>query len=398
MTTTSIGSALADAQLRNQDIQSRIPGTVAWLHFGDLHITRRDEQNFRDFRELICHANRCLQGAVDFAILPGDNAEDGNDEQYRLVREAIDDLSLPWHAIAGDHDFKTGSLQLFQKYLRPDLYHSFDLDRYHFIFLNALGTGKHGRFGLGSDQMTWLSADLRKASRRSRASVLFLHCYPGELTDANPRLVDLIQQHDVLMVDMGHTHYNEIANDGRVIYAATRSTGQIEEGPVGFSISVLDQGVVSWKFKSLSEWPFVMITSPADERFITRPGEASQVVREELDIHALVWDEQEITSVTCRIDDSITHSMTRAGRVGRSLWSAHVSSGSVADGVHTLTVTAKNAAGVLCHDAIRICVSRSGDYVLPLRHIRDEANALGAYPDKGILGTQLGPNKNGRKW
>jgi hypothetical protein len=397
MTTTSIGSVLADAQLRNQNIQPRTPGMVAWLHFGDLHITRRDEQNYRDFRELIQHANRCLQGAVDFAILPGDNAEDGNEEQYRLVREAIDDLSLPWHAIAGDHDFKTGSLQLFQKYLRPDLYYSFDLDRYHFIFLNALGTEKHG-FGLGSDQMTWLSADLHKASRRSRASVLFLHCYPSELSDADPSLVDLIRLYDVLMVDMGHTHYNEIANDGHVIYAATRSTGQIEEGPVGFSINVLDHGVVSWKFKPMGEWPFVLITSPADERFITRPGDASHVVRGEMNINALAWDEKEITSVTYRIDDGRTYSMSRSGRVGRTLWSARMDSGNLDDGLHTLTITGKNAAGAANSDIVRFCVSQSGHHALPARHPVDEANSIVAYYEKGILGTQLGPNKNGRKW
>jgi len=398
MTTTSIGSVLADAQLRNQDIQSRTPGMVAWLHFGDLHITRRDQQNYRDFRELIQHANRCLRGAVDFAILPGDNAEDGNEEQYRLVREAIDDLSLPWHAIAGDHDFKTGSLQLFQKYVRPDLYYSFDVDRYHFMVLNALGAEKHGRFGLGSDQMNWLSADLRKASRRSSASVLFLHCYPSELSDADPSLVDLIRQHDVLMVDMGHTHYNEIANDGHVIYAATRSTGQIEEGPAGFSVNVLDHGVVSWKFKPIGEWPFVLITSPADERFITRPGDASHVVRGEMEINALAWDEKEITSVTYRIDDGGTYSMSRAGRVGRTLWSARMNSRNLADGLHTLSITAKNAAGGENSDIVRFCVSQSGHHALPTRHPVDEVNAIGAYFEKGILGTQLGPNKNGRKW
>ena len=44
----------------------------------------------------------------------------------------------------------------------------------------------------------------------------------------------------VALVDMGHTHYNELANDGRTIFAATRSTGQIEEGPVGYSIATID--------------------------------------------------------------------------------------------------------------------------------------------------------------
>ena len=67
---------------------------------------------------------------------------------------------------------------------------------------------------------------------------------------------------------MGHTHYNELANDGQTIYAATRSIGQVEEGPPGFSVTTIDNGVVSWKFKPIEQWPIVMITSPADQRLI----------------------------------------------------------------------------------------------------------------------------------
>src|ERR1700728_3953269 len=63
----------------------------------------------------------------------------------------------------------------------------------------------------------------------------------------------LFRDSDVLLVEMGHTHYNELANDGRVIYAATRSTGQIEEGPAGFSVTTLDDCVVSWEFKPIGE-------------------------------------------------------------------------------------------------------------------------------------------------
>ena len=29
---------------------------------------------------------------------------------------------------------------------------------------------------------------------------------------------------------------------------------------------------------------------------------------------------------------------------------------------------------------------------------RDQDNALEAWPEHGLLGTQLGPNKNGKKW
>ena len=77
---------------------------------------------------------------------------------------------------------------------------------------------------------------------------VFMHAYPSEHEEA-AELATLFRERGVSLVEMGHTHYNELANDGRTVYAATRSTGQIEEGPVGFSVTTLDAGVISWKFK-----------------------------------------------------------------------------------------------------------------------------------------------------
>jgi 3',5'-cyclic-AMP phosphodiesterase len=79
----------------------------------------------------------------------------------------------------------------------------------------------------------------------------------------------MVESPAVRLIDMGHTHYNEVANDGQTLYTATRSTGQIEEGRVGFSLTSIDGDVTSWKFLRLGELPAVMIASLGDERFIT---------------------------------------------------------------------------------------------------------------------------------
>ncbi len=68
---------------------------LSWVHFGDLHLTRADEQNDLDFQALVQHANANLKGQTDFAVLPGDNAEDGTAEQFSLVARTIDRLEIP---------------------------------------------------------------------------------------------------------------------------------------------------------------------------------------------------------------------------------------------------------------------------------------------------------------
>ena len=84
---------------------------VSWVHFGDLHITGENEPNYRDFLALIEHVNANLAGQIDFAVLPGDNADDGTEEQFHLVRHAVNGLRAALHILAGNHDRKAGSLK-----------------------------------------------------------------------------------------------------------------------------------------------------------------------------------------------------------------------------------------------------------------------------------------------
>jgi 3',5'-cyclic-AMP phosphodiesterase len=285
--------------------QARDPShpVLSFVHFGDLHLTQPDEQNDLDFQALVRHANANLKGQIDFAVLPGDNVEDGTEEQFALVRQTIDRLEIPLEIIPGDHDAKSGNLDLYRQWLEPELWRARSVGGYRCIFLNSRDNGKPKGFWFGPDQLRWLAAELETADRAGQPAVLFMHTYPSELGESAPHVQALMRQHCVLMVDMGHTHYNEIANDGWTIYAATRSTEQIEEGPVGFSLANIDSGVVSWKFASLGEWPLVMITTPAEEAFITDPARPNQVVRGLVEVRAKAWDAKGIVSAKSRIDD-----------------------------------------------------------------------------------------------
>jgi 3',5'-cyclic-AMP phosphodiesterase len=68
------------------------------------------------------------------------------------------------------------------------------------------------------------------------------------------------------------------------------------------------------------------------------------------------------------------------------------------NGVHRVTVQVQSADGRTGTDTISVLTNQSGRYAAPSRRPGDHSNAIGAFPEKGILGTQLGPNKNGRKW
>ena len=372
-------------------------GILSWVHFGDLHLTTEHEQNYQDLLALIAEANLHLAGAelVNFAVLPGDNADNGREEQYRLLRHALHGLRLPIHALPGDHDIRSGSLDLFKQYLEPGLPKSFVAGHCRCVFLNSVDIeGKEG-FGHGPAQLAYLAQELAEAEREQERVVLFMHTYPSELGEAAPAVTGMIRRNGgVRVVEMGHTHYNEVANDGRVIYAATRSTGQIEEGPVGFSLTCLDGDTASWKFKALSDpWPFVMVTAPADVDLLTA---ALGPVRGTVEVRARAWDGSGIVRAFCRVDDGEFEPMFRTDDA--AVWRWEWDSTQVADGERRLTVRAENTAGEVGEDTITAFCVQTGRYEAPARSLVDLENQIGARPDKGLLGTQLGPNKNGHPW
>lgn len=367
---------------------------LCWLHFGDLHITTADEQNLRDLRTIAAQASQHFATGIDFVLLPGDNANEGRPEQYRLIREAMEPLRLPLRVLPGDHDFEPRNLVAMRVGLgAPALPQAATIAGYRCLFLDIVSAGSGGPdFRLGTDQLAWLE---RQFAEAEIPIVLFMHAYPRELRDCGDRVADLVAAHDVACVAMGHTHYNELANDGTTIYSTVRSTGQVEEGPPGFAVTIVDEGVVSWRFKALdAPYPFCVITSPADERMITDP--AHQIGRGRLTVRARIWGATPVREATVRVGDGPAVPMSSDSTASGSTWFAEIDA---PDGRTKLTCRVVDENGSVDEDIIQLVAGDAASWAAPPRApAGSDANAIGVWAGRGIHGGQLGPNKNGRQW
>ncbi len=368
-------------------------GVVSWVHVGDLHMRSTGEQNARDLRAIVAEVNQAFSGSVSFVFLPGDNADHGDLPAYQVVRDALDQLQVPWCAIIGDHDVEQKSFRNFKTFMAPDTHYAFTVGKIRFVALNAFDVPEPPSFTVSEEQLSWLEEQLLDADRKDREKVLFLHCYPSDLKQGRDGLARLVSKHKVKLIDMGHTHYNEIAHDGSTIYTATRSTGQIEEGPVGFSVTNIDGEVVSWRFLELGKLPAVIITSPADERLLADDATSDSSSRKQLLVRAKVWGRAAIRTVKATIQDmTVSMQLIPETRV----WEGTLQIDQLEPGTHALQVIAMDADGQVTTDQIRALIGEHRR--ANKRAERDQDNALGAWPEHGLLGTQLGPNKNGRKW
>ncbi len=362
-------------------------GVISWLHFGDLHMTEAGERNQLDLEAIVNEVNLAFAQTVSFVFLPGDVADDGSRAAYAVVRGELDRLRAPWCSIIGDHDVHEKSSASFLETMSEETYYAFTVGGARFLAMNAFDVPESQSFTIKDEQIQWAEEELRQATSSRQTKVFLLHCYPSDLKVGGGELSRLVRDYDVRLIDMGHTHYNEIANDGRTLYSATRSIGQIEEGPVGYSVINIDDNVVSWRFIELGKLPTAIITSPSDERLLTKFSELPQ---QTMKVRAKFWGEAKVAEATAHHHGQ-THPMKRVN-------DSHVWEGDVPtphEGTHSLKVCFRDVDGKITSDEIRIAVGQRTERKF---EERDQDNALGAWPEHGLLGTQLGPNKNGKKW
>ena len=189
--------------------------------------------------------NRAYAEAVSFIFLPGDVADDGSRSAYAVVRGELDCLKVPWCAIIGDHDVREKSFANFKEAMSEQTHYAFTVEKTRFVAMNAFDVPEPPSFTVSEEQLRWAEDELELTTKNGQTKILLLHCYPSDLKVGGAEVSRLVRDYEVRLIDMGHTHYNEMANDGRTLYSATRSTGQIQEWPVGYLVTNLDHDVVS---------------------------------------------------------------------------------------------------------------------------------------------------------
>ncbi|WP_314372355.1 metallophosphoesterase [Sphingomonas paucimobilis] len=369
---------------------------LCWVHIGDLHLDEDDGwQSLDRLSEIVAQVNARIGAAADFVFLPGDNANHGTPDQYARMLDALAPLSRPWRIIPGDHDFEPGDLSAYEAAIpeahRPE---SEVLAGHRCLFLDIVSAGAGGPdFRLTMHHRNRLAEELARAKAEGEVPLVFMHAYPSDLAADGDRIARQFIEGEVAFVDTGHTHYNELLNDGRVIYGATRSTGQIEEdgGTPGFAIVCMQDRVPSWRFRRLdAAWPHVQIVGPCDRRLVTRPTDPHQVPRPgEVRVTARLFGAAEDAVPTVQADDGAPVMMTR---LGGGSWQAAIA---LDAGLHAIEVRCGEG-----RDRID-CLVRGAD-AIPKRRLPvapgEDCHAIGAWPIAGIDGAQLGPNKNGCGW
>ncbi len=324
---------------------------------GDLHLTEPGLDNVQAAHQVVDDVNTLIR--PDFVQFIGDNVQDATEDQFQLFDQIRGRLDVPHFALIGDHDIKNDpDAARFRRFV-GEPYGATVLNGFRFVRLN---TQESRPTGISAEQMEWLRDQIGQAEARGERIVIFQHNYPYQIWEdfAGPGIDDwrgLVQTHRVEGIICGHTHYWQMANDGRNALIAVRSIGDPEGGPAGYAIVYCRGDDLAVTYRSVDDrGPVVLITHPRQGLLATGPR---HIVSGRDRVIARVWSSSRIRALRFRIDEGPWAGLESSDG---DHWRGWLPTDRLTKGVHSLEVAAAAADETEGMQKIDFIVDPTGRY------------------------------------
>jgi 3',5'-cyclic-AMP phosphodiesterase len=323
---------------------------------GDLHLTEPRLPNHAAALWAVNEINDLIR--PDFVQFIGDNVQDATAEQFALFNDLRGRLTVPWYALVGDHDAQKDTTATKFVECIGETYGSTSLARFRFIRLN---TQEASPVGLSHKQIAWFQAEVDDAIAAGERVVLFQHNYPYQIWEdfSGPGIDswrEVVQSRRIQAILSGHTHYWQVANDGRNAIVAVRSIGDPEGGQPGYAVAIFHGEDFAIAYRTIEErGPFILITHPREVILATG---SLHVVKGQDEVRVRIWSAQPAVTVSFNVDNGLWISMKESAE---GLWRGPLPGDSLTKGNHKLTVRAKTKEGANERE-IEFAADRTGRY------------------------------------
>jgi len=334
---------------------SNTAAAVTFVWPGDLHLETPDRENYRVAQWMVDDVNNRVR--PDFVQFAGDNAQKATTSQFEMFTGLRKKLTAPSYALVGDHDAHHDPHASAYRIHCGEPFGAFSMNGYRFIRLNTM---EFRPLGLTTEQVLWFKYEADLAVSRGEKIVIFQHHYPFQIwEDFNGTGIDawreIVSTRPIVAIFAGHTHYGQIANDGHNVFVATRSIGDPEGGPAGYSIVHLQEDDLAVVYRSIEDTgPTVMITHPRDAIMATG---GKHIVSGPDTCQVRTWSEIPVATVRGRIDSGNWFGF---GSSKDPFSTAPIPGERLGKGEHSLEVEATDEQGAVGKTAIRFIVDLSG--------------------------------------
>jgi 3',5'-cyclic-AMP phosphodiesterase len=330
---------------------------VVFVVPGDLHLTEAGRDNHRVAARVVEEVNNFIR--PDFVQFIGDNVQHAQPEEFRLFRELADRLEVTWYTLVGDHDVEHDSEAAGFRAHVGETFGSLSLRGFRFIRLN---TQQHRPLGISEKLSAWFRDEVDAALESGERVVVFQHNYPYQIWESfdGPGISawrEIVQTRRVTGIISGHTHYFQIANDGRNSAVAVRSIGDPEGGAPGYLVGFLhgDDYAITYRAAG-DDAPLVLITHPRAVLLATEPG---QVVRDVTHLRVRGWARAPVVRAEASIDAGKWFAL-QPSRPGS--WQGPLGSEELQKGDHGVDVRLVDSAGREGRQTVTFAVDPTGRF------------------------------------
>ena len=197
---------------------------TVFAHLSDIHIKKNrttssltvDFDNVGDPVEKLQTALASIKAhKVDFVVITGDLVHEGDEEDYRYVKDLLDTGlgDIPYCMALGNHDMKEPFRKVFHKGERQGRCDDIaDYGNVRVLLIDA-GEEKQNKGNITKEQALWLKEQTEQACGRD-VIVAFHHPlltgFPGLDTEVPEEFDQLMESGKITGIFCGHTHMNQV--------------------------------------------------------------------------------------------------------------------------------------------------------------------------------------------
>jgi outer membrane protein assembly factor BamB/calcineurin-like phosphoesterase family protein len=177
---------------------------------------------------------------IGFVIVSGDVTELGSDGQLTEAKHILDELSVPYHIVPGNHDTKwsASGTTTFSRLWGSDTF-VFDAGAYRFIGMHQGPRMRMGNGHWAPEDRRWLDSIITRLDRPDHPLIMVTH-YPIDSSITNWfTVLDRLQTLNTVAVLVGHGHANRLLDFEGIRGVMGRSSLRAGRGTAGYTMVTL---------------------------------------------------------------------------------------------------------------------------------------------------------------
>ena len=248
----------------------------------DTHISSSNPCPMEDLQRSIAEINQ--NPAIEFVVVTGDLTENGDRASIQAIKDALDQLNVPYYAASGNHEttWSESGVMDFSRVFGDSRF-AFTHNGMYFIGFNSGPVIRMADGHVAPQDIAWLKHNLDSVSASGNTPIFVFTHYPLRNGDVDNwyEVTDVLREHNVQCIMGGHYHRNLLFDCDGIADVLNRSNLRDKDGVNGYSIINITDSI-RFNEKRIGEEAKHWLSLPFEQKTY---GASNQALRPNFDVN-----------------------------------------------------------------------------------------------------------------